>query len=289
MTQEEPQKISIIIVSWNGREDLVRCLSSVRNLRYGAIDVSVVDNASNDGTQQVIKREFPWVTLIQNSRNMGYAIANNQVVSQKLKNIEPPAYIWLLNQDVIVFPSSLDRLINVAEKHPEFGIVGSKTVRYYTPNIADIGEKLNRITGRSKRLTVVPDTGMNYIEVDIVWGCAMLLRTKMLETIGLFREDFFMYGEDADLCLRAARHGWKSVTVLDSIVYHKLSESANSQYVHQSILRIRNNFFVLWSHFNGIARVRVVIIFIFWHLPRSIVKLLKNYWYLRKSSRSVSL
>lgn len=287
--EEEPQRISIVIVSWNGRDDLIRCLSSVSNLRYEALDVSVVDNASDDGTQQAISGKFPWVTVIQNSRNMGYAVANNQVMSQKLKSIEPPAYIWLLNQDVIVFPSSLDRLVNVAEKHPEYGILGSKTVRYYTPNVADIGEKLNRITGRSKRLTVVPEGSRDYIEVDIVWGCAMLLRTKMLETIGLFREDFFMYGEDADLCLRAARHGWKSVTVLDSIVYHKLSESANSQYVQQSILRIRNNFLVLWSHFDGIARVRVVMIFMFWHLPRSIVKLWKMYWCLRKNNRSVSL
>lgn len=226
----QPVDLSIIIVSWNTRDLLIQCLESVwgdaeRSSGLG-IETWVVDNASADDSVSMVRRRFPWVCLIENQENVGFARANNQAIRQS-----KGPYVLLLNPDTIVKPGALKTLVEFMVIHPQAGAAGSKLLNpddtlqpscYPAPI-------LSRELWRLFHLDVfwpygcyrMTDWDVNTPrEVDIIQGAALILRREALEQVGLMDENYFMYSEEMDLCYRLQQGGWPLYWVPQSQVVH---------------------------------------------------------------------
>ncbi|MFN3421374.1 MAG: glycosyltransferase family 2 protein [Armatimonadota bacterium] len=242
--------LSVVIVSWNVREDLKECLQSLLKtgdcgLETGeqglSVEVIVVDNASMDGTVETVRREFPQVRLIANSENLGYTKANNIGIKESRGK-----YILLLNPDTIVKPNALRALVDCAEAHPDAGIVGAKllnpdgSIQRSARSFPDMGAGLFRNTFLGRlfpnnpfvRRYLMTDFGYDKVrEVDWVSGAAMLVRRELFERIGLLDEKFWAYCEDVDLCWRAWQAGFKVLFCPDAVILHKIGRSSDQRLV----------------------------------------------------------
>jgi GT2 family glycosyltransferase len=243
---KEKPVLSIVIVSWNVREDLRECLQSLlreegSRLESGEIEIIVVDNASTDGTAEMVNLEFPQVKLLVNSQNLGYTKANNIGI-----NHSRGKYILLLNPDTIVHQGALQALIDCAESHPEAGIIGAKllnpdgSVQRSARSFPDIGAGLFRNTFLGRlfpnnpfvRRYLLTDFGYDEVrEVDWVSGAAMLVRRDLIERIGSLDERFWAYCEDVDLCWRAWQAGYKVLFCPNAVITHKVGRSSDQRLV----------------------------------------------------------
>lgn len=215
-------KISIIIVNWNGMKFLSECLDRLRHQTYQEFTIILVDNGSNDGSVNFVSRYYPEVKTIALPKNIGFSAANNLV----LKTVQSK-YVALLNNDAVPHPLWLKSLIEALESHPEAGFAASKMLFYDNLGIIDragdaytrAGTGLLRGRGKSKS---------NYNKQEWIFGAcagAALYRTLMLNEIGFFDEDFFLLYEDVDISFRAQLKGYKCLYVPEAIVYHKASSS----------------------------------------------------------------
>lgn len=213
--------LSIIIVSYNCKEYLKNCLRSVlKEVLKLSHEVIVVDNASTDATVEMLKKEFPYIILINNSINVGFSKANNQAVRQSKGK-----YILLLNPDTIVLGGAIERVVDFMENTKDSGAVGCKIlnpdgsiqlgcVRSFPTISTKLFEQfyLWKLFSKSKLFGKHLMTYFNYkevIEVDMLSGSFMLLRAKTLNEVGLFDENSFLYCDDIDICYRIKKAGWK--------------------------------------------------------------------------------
>jgi len=224
-------KLSVIIVSWNVKYDLLNCLKSLyESCASCQFEVIVVDNASTDGSAEATRDSFPQAKLIINSENRGFAAAANQTIK-----IARGEYILLLNPDTLVHRSSLDNLVRVLDEEPAVGACGPRLVDVegktypsigYLPTFRSVlyGKTFFRTIGifRShyKKLTANDFDYDKLLCVEQLSGAVLMVRRSVFEEIGLMDESFFMYYEDADLCLRVRKAGWKIVYTPTSIVTH---------------------------------------------------------------------
>jgi len=224
--------VSIIVVSYNTREMTLECLRSVIAETNGAFELIVVDNVSTDGSAEAISKEFPDITLMKESENHGFAKANN-IAAEHAKG----EYVLLLNPDTIVLDGAIDRLLEFARRRPNAGIWGGRTLygdRSLNPTSCWRRLSLWNIFCRTSGLTgLFPNSDLFNAEayggwdrsaerdVDIVTGCFLLIKREDWNKLGGFDLDFFMYGEEADLCLRAARElGAKPRMTPDATIVH---------------------------------------------------------------------
>ncbi len=191
------KKVSIIILNWNGRELTCSCLRSIKEeTDYPDYEVIVVDNGSTDGSQEMLKREFPWARLIENPRNLGFARGNNQGME-----VAEGDYHFLLNNDTTVTKGWLAKAVEVLESDPRIASVGSTLVP------PDWDEK-------------PPEA--SEVEKDTVCGAAMLVRRKVIERIGPLDDRNFspIYGEETDWNYRARNIGYRVVETGRSVIKH---------------------------------------------------------------------
>lgn len=230
-------KLSIIIVNFNVKAFLQNCLLSVRKaLEKIPSEIIVVDNASDDGSVEIIKKNFPDVKIIELSENLGFSKANN--IGLKIAKGE---YICLLNPDTIVEEDTLNTMIRFMESHPEAGMAGCKILNpdgtfqlacrrsFPTPWVAFTKIfGLSALFPKSKlfaryNLTYL-DENQTY-EVDAISGSFMFLRKDVYEKVGGLDESFFMYGEDLDWCFRIKKAGFKIYYVHSTKIIHFKGES----------------------------------------------------------------
>ncbi|MBW1855160.1 MAG: glycosyltransferase family 2 protein [Deltaproteobacteria bacterium] len=220
-------KVFIIILNWNNLQDTVECLESVKKLNYQNFEIVLVDNASTDGSVQVLEEEYPEVILLKNERNLGYAVGNNEGIEKAMElGCE---YIFLLNNDTIVDGDCLKELVKTAESDLHIGIVGPKIYLFQDPSIVWYagGEILFRdAISHTRGLFKRDHPSYNTIkEVSFITGCAMLVKKEAIEGVGLFDHHFVSYMEDTDLCWRMKKKGFKLVYLPDAKIYHKVSQS----------------------------------------------------------------
>ena len=219
--------LSIVIVNWNTRELLANCLTSICNSPPGfPFGVTVVDNASSDGSAEMVRNQFPEVQLLANRENAGFAKATNQGID--LSNAE---YILLLNPDTVVLADALQVLVDFLDAHPEAGAAGSRVLNpdgslqtscYVTPTLGREFVRLfhlERIFPESSYRMERWDTGVSR-RVEIIQGDCLLLRKAALDQVGLLDEEFFIYSEDVDLCHRLQQASWKLYWVPQAQVIH---------------------------------------------------------------------
>ncbi len=232
--------VGVIIVNYNTRDLLRRCLETVRASEGVAFEVCVVDNASTDGSAEMVAEEFPGVHVIRSPVNGGYAYANNlglRFFGFALPQADPrPRYVLLLNPDTEVPPDALARMVAFMDAHPEAGAAGPKIVRpdgsldlacrrsFPTPEVAFYRfSGLSRLFPRSPRFARYNLTFLDpdqTHEVDSVVGAFMMVRREAIMQVGLLDESFFMYGEDLDWAYRIKQAGWKIYYYPAVVVLH---------------------------------------------------------------------
>ena len=195
-------ELSIVIVNWNTCDLLRECLSSIYSAPCGIpIEVFVVDNASSDGSAEMVDAEFPQVRLIRNTENVGYSRANNAAIE-----LAQAPNVLLLNSDAMVEPSALAQTVALLRCDDSIGALGCRLVgddgepqlsyRCRYPSGPDVGNSGSALPG-------------GLVECASVWGAYQLVKRETIEQVGTLDEDFFMFYEDVDWCWRMHDSGWK--------------------------------------------------------------------------------
>ena len=229
--------LTTVIISYNTRELTLACLRTLfEQTGAGTTDVVVLDNASQDGSAEAVAREFPNVKLIASGENLGFARANNEVIKSVYTE-----YVLLLNPDTEVQGRAIERLLEFAKANPQYGIFGGRTVfRDGSLNIASCWGQMTpwslftRAVGLSslfkKSELFNPEAygawrRDSVREVDIVVGCFMLMKRSLWNELGGFDLSYWMYGEEADLCLRARKLGHRSIICPEAQIMHIVGAS----------------------------------------------------------------
>jgi len=215
--------MSIIVVNWNTRELLRDCLASVfANLGGLAVEVIVVDNGSNDGSQTLVGTDFPQVRLIENTENRGFAAANNQAIE-----VASGKYILLLNSDTIVLGHVLADSVRYLDKHADVGAMGCRVLnkdRTMQPTCMQFPSLINLVlmTTALDKLPWPPVLDRYLMrrwqrtdvrEVEVISGCYIMVRACVVKQVGLLDEDFFFFGEETDWCMRIRKADWLLFTM----------------------------------------------------------------------------
>jgi hypothetical protein len=225
--------VSAIVVSHNTREDLLRCLASLRDLVRLPLETLIVDNASSDGSPEAVRRDFPEVRLLAQAENLGFARANNLA----LREARAP-YLLILNSDAWVQAGAVEALAAVLDARPEVGIVGPRTVDpdgaiqvSFGPVLTPLAEarQRSRVRGVRERrpvaLRAAEAAASREHEPGWVSASCLLARREALAALGGFDEGFFLYEEDVDLCVRARQAGWRVLFTPAAQVVHRLGRS----------------------------------------------------------------
>jgi GT2 family glycosyltransferase len=243
-------KLSIIIVSYNVKDLLKQAIDS---LLVASKDIDseffVVDNASIDGTAQLINQFYPPINLIANKKNVGFSVANNQAISQAKGE-----YILVINPDTITQNDTLLKAIDFLDRHPDAGSLGVRMLDgkgkflpeskrgLPTPWVSFCKlSGLYRLFPKSRffnRYYMGWSSAFETQEVDVLTGAFMLLRNSALEKVGLFDEHFFMYGEDVDLSYRLSLAGYKNYYFPEVYITHFKGQST-----HKLSLRYIRSFY----------------------------------------------
>ncbi len=224
-----PPQVAIVIVSFNTRGDLLRCLASLSRVAAPA-EVVVVDNASDDGSAEAARQAFPRAQVIASPTNEGYSKANNR----GWKATSAP-FVLLLNSDTELRPRAVETLVEVLRTRPEIGVVGPRTVDSLGviqvssgPDLTPLAEwkqrRLVRGVERGDR-GALAFAGTRYSrEHEPAWvsGACLLTRRAQLEAVGGLDEAFFLYEEDVDLCVRIGRLGFRVLfTPAAEVLHHR--------------------------------------------------------------------
>jgi GT2 family glycosyltransferase len=244
----QPQPVaSVVIISYNTREMLRRCLRSLLDCAHGlAIEVLVVDNASRDGSAAMVAVEFPMIRMIEASANLGFAAANNLA----FRATRCP-YVVLLNSDAFLQPGMLQRALEHMENDPSIGLGGGRLISEdgaWQPSARLFPSPLNdflALSGMAHRFASSPFWGradrtwaspFEAADVDWVPGAFSIIRTEALDAIGAFDERFFLYYEEVDLCRRLKAGGYRIRYWPDVVVVHIGGESSRTM---QNVVRSR--------------------------------------------------
>lgn len=224
--------LSIIIVNWNTKALLIQCLTSVSQIIEALeTEVIVVDNASRDGSGSAVKETFPFVDLIENDRNLGFAKAANQGLRRASGR-----YVLLLNPDTEVKRGAIEKLISFMDGNPKAGIAGAQLLNSdgsrqnsiaNFPSLAT--ELLNKRLLRWVSPKQFPGKEIRYsepIEVDSVIGACMMVRREAMEQVGFLDENYVLFLEETDWCYWMKRAGWKIYHVPQAGVLHFQGKSA---------------------------------------------------------------
>lgn len=210
-------EISVIVVSYNTSDIIEACLESLLAESPITREVFVVDNASTDGSADFIKTHFSSVNGIFNEKNVGFAAANNQVLP-----LCRGKYVLFLNPDASLHADAIEKMIAYMNDNPHVGLAGGN-IMY--PNRDPQWTVSNRYPGQkyaSDELEGLPGS------IACVLGAAMITRSELMKMTGGFDEDFFLYGEDQDLCLRIRKAGYEIGHVADATVIHRGGSSVKS-------------------------------------------------------------
>jgi len=266
-------KLSVIIVNFNTRALLEDCLRSIAHSEAATAQVMVVDNASGDGSAEMVRAAFPWVELLEPRENVGFAKANNAALAQARGN-----YVLLLNSDTVVRPGALDAMAEFLVAHPGAGGV---TCRLLNPDGSlqactsgtpgplllflrlsrlsrlvrgdrvrqILGTRFGFLLGGTIRSYLQPYASVAPTEVENISGACLMLRREAIDQVGLLDESYFMYFEDMDYCLRLRKAGWKLYYLPQGEIVHLVGQSSGGRMLHYSVHAYRGLFAMYRRHF----------------------------------------
>ena len=267
--------ISVVIVAWKAKNYLELCLDSLAKAPpRRSMEVLVVDNASADGTIEMIEAKFPWVKLIKSPENLGFSKGNNVAIRQAQGR-----YIALVNPDVIVFPGCLDALADFLDQNPRVGNVGPRvlnpdmSLQSSCRRFPTLWNNFCSASGLSTRFMnsrFFAGEHMFYflhdrtLAVDVIVGCFSFIRREALDSVGLLDEDLFMYGDDVDWCRRARDAGWEVVFFPGAQTIHDRGKTTAPYPVRFAVAQQRSVIHY-WSKHHGFVGVMGIRSIIFFH------------------------
>jgi len=231
--------VSVVIVNWNTEDLLHKCLKSIKDNTSGVrYEIIVIDNNSADGSTEMMKREFPDCKLIESRENLGFAKGNNRALKEASGE-----YILFLNPDTELITNALYGMFKFLENKPEYGAVGCKLLnedgsiqftcarKFPTPfNQFCFLSLLDRLFPKTEFFS---SSEMSYWDhcgsrnIDCLSGACIMARKTIIDWIGGFSEDYFMYGEDVDLCYAIKTSGWLIYYLTDEQIYHYSGASSS--------------------------------------------------------------
>ncbi len=216
-------KISVIIITWNGKDLLKSCLGSLEKQIYKNFQIIVVDNGSKDKTLEFIKKNYPNIKTIEFKKNSGFSKAANKGIKASKSE-----YVILLNNDTVADRNFVKNLSKSLISHKKYCGCTAKIINYFDKNIlASAGDIMNNVGQSFARGLGDKASKFNKPEeVFLITGGASIFRKKAFEEIGFFDEDYFIYGEDSDWCFRAQLFGYKFWYEPKAIVYHQCKASS---------------------------------------------------------------
>ncbi len=256
----ESKRVGIVVLNYNGLADTRRCLQSLGRLTGAPCDVVVVDNHSAEDPVGELRRDFPWCHVIANPVNGGWAGGNNVGIRHVLAR--GADYVILLNNDTIVAPGLVERLLAAASQCPGYGVLGP-VIRFLEgpEEVMTDGCTFNDCGYNGffqrKPVPLEESTAPKVVEVDIVNGCCMMVDARVFARIGLIDERFFLIHEESDFCLRAGRSGFRCGVLGEALVWHKGSSSFKNTGQHlQRYYDARNLLLLLAKHARGLPAKR---------------------------------
>jgi len=238
--------VTIIVVTLNNLNLLRNCLESLYVQDYGAIEIVVVDNGSDEDVSDKLAAEFPEVRMVRLDKNYGFAGGNNRGIETAQGK-----YVALINNDAVATPQWISSLVATAESDPGIGAVASIVIDGNRPEVLDscgVGISLDGMSRQAMRGMPVPRL-TQLGEVLLFSGCACLLKMEALNEVGLFDEDFFAYCEDTDLGLRLRSAGWDIVVAPDAYVHHHYSMTGGKFSLQKIYWVERNHLWVAIKNF----------------------------------------
>ena len=270
--------VSIIIVSYNTAALTLAAIQSVYDESRLSFELFVVDNASSDGSADAIAKRFPLVRLIRLDSNVGFAAANNLAANEACGR-----YVLLLNPDTVVLDAAIDTLVAFADDHPEYGIYGGSTffpdgsrnptsgwMRPTAWSLFCVATGLARLFPSSRVFNPESLAGWSPDaprEVDVVTGCFLLASREVWERLGGFDPRFFMYAEDADLCLRARKAGLRPVLVPSARIVH-YGGASEPKRADKMVRLFTAKAQLCRAHYSGLHARACVAMLGFWALAR---------------------
>ncbi len=231
--------ITLVIVSFNTRDILLRCLGSLKKQTQEiSYEVIVVDNASEDGTVDAVVELFPDVKVIANQDNRGFSAANNQGIMISRGN-----RIGLLNPDTLLTENSFKKIVSFMEGHPEYSILGAGIVdensqpcpiRLWEDTPQDAAKKIMGVYDPASELKRMEP--MLAKEAKVISGCCFVVTRDLIESIGLMDEKHFLYNEEDDLCRRARKNGKKICFYPETSVQHLHGQSTHQKKYRQKVI-----------------------------------------------------
>ncbi|MGH2612632.1 MAG: glycosyltransferase family 2 protein [Rhabdochlamydiaceae bacterium] len=214
-------RVTIVILNWNGKNDTLACLKSLR----GYPDIIVVDNGSQDDSVAAIQKQFPSVYVIETGINLGYAGGNNVGIEVAL--MQGAEAVLLLNNDTIADPGMLQAFIQSTKNDPTIGIWGGYPLRFSNPEYLDhLGGVWNSKKGDFELVGLNAKKGfLSDKALDYVCGCSIFIRSEVFEKIGLLETKFFLFWEEADFAMRAKKAGFGIDICYNAFLLHKVSGS----------------------------------------------------------------
>jgi GT2 family glycosyltransferase len=246
-------QISIIIINWNTRELLAKCIDSIEQTANGLnLEIIVVDNASGDGSQAMVQEKYPHVRLIANQENVGFAKANNQAM-----RVAGGDYFLLWNSDAFATPRAIQALLQLAEREPKAGIIGAQlrnadqTFQASHTLFPSQWQEFLILTGLGRTLSgnhypsFGPEEEKGPQIVDYVEGACLMVRSQTYQEIGGLDEGYFMYAEEVDWCYSTREHGWQVWYQPQAKVIHLGGASSTGRRTHREadLYRSRIRFF----------------------------------------------
>ncbi|MBC8456356.1 glycosyltransferase family 2 protein [bacterium] len=257
-------KIQVIVLNWNGRDDTLACLESLRNQTSTDFFVRIVDNASSDDSVNAIREKFPEFEILELDKNYKYAGGNNRGTSNiqhpiSVDEIENHKYLMFLNNDTILAEDCIEKLLEEVEKYPNLGVAGTKIYyKFPSQKIWSAGGIVQLWKGKIAHIGIRENDSGQFDEpkiVNYVTGAAMLIPSKIWFEIGGFDESFSMYGEDVDLCLRVTKLGKEIRYFPSAKVWHSISASTGGEFsIYKMKQKVKALFKIIvlhgkWWHF----------------------------------------
>lgn len=239
------KNISIVILSYNSREDLVECIPSIRSQTYSNFEIILVDNASTDGSEEFVRTNYPEIKVIQTGKNLGYPAGNNAGFE-----IAEGEYIVVVNPDTVADPEWLAELIKPLENDRTITATTSKVLMYYQKDRINACADTTHYTGLTfcRGFNKPVSEFNNYQEVGSFAGGSFAIRSDKLKNVNGFDPDFFLYLEDTDLSWRIRFAGGKIMYVPKSVIYHKAKLSITPW---KEFYLERNRYLMLLKNFDS--------------------------------------
>lgn len=253
-------QLTIIVVNWNTRDLLRECLNSIptaaADLTY---EVIVIDNGSIDGSGEMVADQFPWVRLVENKQNLGFAAANNQAIA-----LSRARHVLLLNSDARLLSGAAHTLVKYLDAHPQVGIVGPQLLNSdltYQGSWAEfptlVGElllltDLARIAYGPAYPSPPAEQSRKQRMVDWVSGACLMARRAAIDAVGPLDEAYFMYAEETDWCYRMKQNGWSVAFVPEAVAIHASGASSRRVPERRRAQIYRSKWLFMRKHYGGV-------------------------------------